>query len=98
LVGNAVRHGDPEGEIAVRIDGRDPDQITVEVRSSGAIPAELLPVLFEPFQNGDLHNRRGGLGLGLFLTREIVTAHRGTIEVAADPAAASFRVVLPRGT
>jgi len=97
LVGNAVRHGAAEGEIAVRIDGREPGQVTVEVRSMGPIPAELLPVLFEPFQNGDLHNRRGGLGLGLFLTREIVTAHRGTIEVAADAATASFRVALPRG-
>jgi two-component system, sensor histidine kinase and response regulator len=97
LVGNAVRHGAAEGEIAVRIDGREPDQVAVEVRSAGPIPAELLPVLFEPFQNGDLHNRRGGLGLGLFLTREIVTAHRGTIEVAPDAATASFRIVLPRG-
>jgi two-component system, sensor histidine kinase and response regulator len=97
LVGNAVRHGDPDGEIGVRIDGREPDQITVEVRSTGPIPAELLPVLFEPFQNGDLHNRRGGLGLGLFLTREIISAHGGKIEAAADSAVASFRVVLPRG-
>jgi signal transduction histidine kinase len=97
LVGNAVRHGAAEGEIAVRINGREPDQVAVEVRSAGPIPAELVPVLFEPFQNGDLHNRRGGLGLGLFLTREIVTAHRGTIEVAADATTTSFRVALPRG-
>jgi two-component system sensor histidine kinase/response regulator len=97
LVGNAVRHGAAEGAIAIRIDGRDPNQLAVEVRSAGPIPVELLPVLFEPFQNGDLHNRRGGLGLGLFLTREIVTAHRGTIEVAADAGSASFRVALPRG-
>jgi two-component system sensor histidine kinase/response regulator len=97
LIGNAVRHGAAEGEIAVRIDGRDADQVTVEVRSAGPIPAELMPVLFEPFQNGDLHNRRGGLGLGLFLTREIVTAHSGTIEVIADDDTASFQVELPRG-
>lgn len=97
LVGNAVRHGAADGAIAVRIDGRDPEQVTVEVRSVGPIPVELLPVLFEPFQNGDLHSRRGGLGLGLFLTREIVTAHRGMIGVAADDGSASFRVALPRG-
>jgi K+-sensing histidine kinase KdpD len=97
LVGNAVRHGAADGAIAVRIDGRGLEQVTVEVRSAGPIPVGLLPVLFEPFQNGDLHNRRAGLGLGLFLTREIVTAHRGTIEVAAQDDSAAFQVVLPRG-
>lgn len=98
LIGNAVRHGTPDGRIAIRIDGRASEQVTFEVRSAGPIPVELLPVLFEPFQNGDLHNRRGGLGLGLFLAREIVTAHRGTIEVAAEEDAASFKVELPRGS
>jgi two-component system, sensor histidine kinase and response regulator len=97
LVGNALRHGTPGGAIGVRIDGRDPLRVMIEVRSAGAVPSELLPVLFKPFQNGEMGTRRGGLGLGLFVTREIVAAHGGTLEVASANDITTFTVSLPRG-
>ncbi|MCB9553292.1 MAG: hypothetical protein H6705_15715, partial [Myxococcales bacterium] len=37
-----------------------------------------------------------GLGLGLYITNEIVVAHRGTIEVRSDDGGTAFRVCLPR--
>jgi len=98
LVDNAVRHGTPGGTVDVRIDGRDESRVTVDVRSVGTIAADLLPVVFEPFQDGELQNRRGGLGLGLFITREIVAAHRGSVGVISAGDATTFTLSLPRGS
>jgi PAS domain S-box-containing protein len=84
LLSNALGHGTPEGAVTVEIDGNAPDAITVHVRNQGAISAELLPKLFEPFQGGDRRGSRGdGLGLGLFITRQIVIAHGGSISVTS---------------
>src|SRR5690606_26334256 len=48
LVANALRHGDPEADVAVRVDGDAPGEVVVVVRNGGEIPAELAPHLFEP--------------------------------------------------
>ena len=61
------------------------------------MPPELLRVLFDPFQRGRADGRNlGGLGLGLYIVREIVHAHGGTIDVTSDAEATTFRVRLPR--
>ena len=67
------------------------------VRNEGSvIPSDLLDTLFEPFRRGD---RRGSIGLGLFITREIVQAHGGTIGVTSSHADGTrFTVRLPRST
>lgn len=69
----------------------------MEVRSAGAVASDVLPVLFKPFQNGEMGTRRGGLGLGLFVTCEIVAAHGGILEVASANDITTFTVSLPRG-
>jgi two-component system sensor histidine kinase/response regulator len=96
LVGNAFRHGVAQGPIRIEIGGGDPACVTVSVSNDGAIAAELLPVLFEPFQGGVLLDRRTGLGLGLFLSRELIVAHGGTLEVASAGDPTTFKVALPR--
>jgi signal transduction histidine kinase len=96
LVGNAFRHGAAEGPVRIVIAGDEPARVTIAVSNDGAIAAELLPVLFEPFQGGALLNRRAGLGLGLFLAREIVAAHGGTLEVSSAGDRSTFTVTLPR--
>jgi signal transduction histidine kinase len=71
----------------------------VTVHNEGPpIPAELLPVLYEPFTRGARATAsRRGLGLGLFIVKQIVVAHGGTIgvESAAD-IGTTFTVRLPR--
>jgi signal transduction histidine kinase/CheY-like chemotaxis protein len=98
LVGNAGEHGRPGTPIVVRLDGTDAARVSLDAHNSGAIPRELLPHLFVPFRSTQ-HRRAGarGLGLGLFIIREIVQAHGGTIDVTSDDAAGTtFRIDLPR--
>jgi signal transduction histidine kinase len=98
LVGNALAHGSPTEDVRVTLDGSGSD-LLLAVRNHGAtIPPALLPVIFEPFRRGPgatSHPR--GLGLGLYITREIVRAHQGTIEVeSSDDRGTVFTVRLPR--
>ena len=98
LGGNALQHGEGGGPVQVRIDGTEPDLVRVEVRNAGAIPADLLPRLFEPMTAGDRRRDRShGLGLGLFISREIARSHGGDIQVSSSPAGGTrFEVTLPR--
>jgi two-component system, chemotaxis family, CheB/CheR fusion protein len=79
LLSNAVEHAaaSPTVEVTIRRSGQ---VAVVQVRDHGpGIAASLLPMLFQPYTRlGQKHS--AGLGLGLYLAREIVTAHGGTIE------------------
>jgi signal transduction histidine kinase len=98
LMSNAIRHGAPQQPIRVSMRADPRRGVVIEVRNGGIIPADLLPIIFDPFRRGELHERRsGGLGLGLFITREIVEAHRGSLGVACSDDETVFTVELPRG-
>jgi signal transduction histidine kinase len=100
LVGNALEYGDPERPIDVQL-AAGGDLATFSVHSHGApIAPELLPVLFEPYRRGDARNARSkGLGLGLFITQQIVHAHEGRVEVRSTAEeGTTFTVTLPRGS
>jgi signal transduction histidine kinase len=95
LVSNALEHGHPESEVRVRATS-DGKELRLEVQNDGApIAPELLPEVFEPFRRGGAAPR-GGLGLGLFIVREIVRAHGGEVSVESDAArGTTFTVRLP---
>lgn len=96
LLANGVAHSVEGGPVRVTIDGEQEDCVRVYVRSSGLIPAERLPSLFEAFQGGQGEGR--GLGLGLYIARELVLAHDGTIYVRSTPDNGTTVVLrLPRG-
>jgi signal transduction histidine kinase len=97
LLGNAVRHGSPEGPVQVTLKG-EPARVVLCVHNAGHIPPQLLPRVFEPFQsNRDSRSRAGGLGLGLYIVQQIVLAHGGSVEVQSTPSeGTSFHVMLPR--
>lgn len=72
----------------------------IEVRNTGpAIPAELLPSVFEPFQSTKTTGRNGKArcsGLGLALVRDLVQENGGTIEVkSSSDSGTLFRIILP---
>jgi signal transduction histidine kinase len=95
LVANASQHGEPEHEIVIRADGHAADAVVIEVRNHGCIPPRLLPELFDPFRGS--RDRSAGVGLGLFIVRELVRAHAGTVDVRSSAdAGTTFVIRLPR--
>ena len=77
LLGNAVQHGSPEDGVRVRVDGDAPD--TVRSRSTTWAPsrASCSRHVFDPLIGGERRRDKArGLGLGLFITREIATRAR----------------------
>lgn len=96
LVGNAARHGEA-GPIEATLDGREREEVMLVVYNRGTIPPALMPHLFDPFRQGD--SSRSGLGLGLFITKQIVEAHGGSLAVCSSPSeGTSFQMRLPRNT
>lgn len=98
LVANAGQHGSERGEIRVRIDGNAADWMVLEVHNRGSIPPDLLATLFDPFRTTRATRAKSqGLGLGLFIVREIVRAHGGTVTVQSSEAeGTTFTVRMPR--
>jgi sigma-B regulation protein RsbU (phosphoserine phosphatase) len=97
LASNAAQYGKPGGSVTVevaRTGGFATIAVVNEIRDA-PISGDLLDTLFDPFKRGRDTKRRGGLGLGLYIVREIVRAHGGTIEVTSNEAGTTFRVALP---
>ena len=99
LVDNAVRHG--AGTIRITLahevapaGGAGEVVLTVDDAGEG-VPEENRPYVFSKFWHG---GQRSGTGLGLYVTRGLVEAHDGEVEVGGSPAGgARFRVRLPAG-
>jgi len=97
LVGNALRHGSAEFPVQVAADGSAAGEIVLRVANRGTIPPEFLAQLFEPFRTRSAASAaQGGLGLGLFIVREIARAHGGSVQVACDGGTIVFTARLPR--
>ena len=98
LAANALMHGAHESPVCVALAGEG-EAVVLSVSNRGpVIPPELVERLFEPFQQGAENVGAGqrGLGLGLFIVREIVRAHGGTIDVRSGDDLTTFAVTLPR--
>jgi signal transduction histidine kinase len=96
LIGNAERHGVSDSPVVVRLDGQH-DEVTFSVHNGGVIAPDVLPDLFDPFRSGREKASRDGLGLGLFIVRQVVEAHGGDVQVTStEEAGTTVRVCLPR--
>jgi PAS domain S-box-containing protein len=102
LVKNAVKFTPGGGTITIRTrneDGEAGERLVIEVTDTGiGIEPEILPTIWDPFQQGEttITRRFGGLGLGLAISRGVIEAHGGTL-VAESPGkgrGTTFRVVL----
>jgi two-component system sensor histidine kinase/response regulator len=95
LIGNAVRHGTRDEAVQLRVRAAS-GTLVIEVQNGGAIPDALLSCLFDPFRSGKRASREG-LGLGLYIVRQIVEAHDGTIQVHSSvETGVTFRVEIPK--
>jgi signal transduction histidine kinase/CheY-like chemotaxis protein len=100
LISNAIHHGLSETPITIEA-RQDGEELQVDIHNEGPpIPEALRATLFEPFRRGDRDSRASksaGLGLGLYISRELVVAHGGDISVRSSSAeGTTFRVTLPR--
>jgi hypothetical protein len=98
LIANAGQHGAKGSDIVIRLDGSAEHEVRLQIHNDGAIPPALLPTIFDPFRTS---RHRGaasaGLGLGLFIVREIVRAHGGTVTVASsEDSGTTFTLTVPR--
>jgi signal transduction histidine kinase len=101
LLNNAVQHGATDAPVILEAHG-GPDAVVVQVKNQGpAIAADALQVIFNPLvqvaSTGD-ERHSSSLGLGLFIARNIVLGHGGTLGVeSSDAAGTVFTARLPRG-
>ncbi|NTX35853.1 response regulator [Myxococcus sp. CA033] len=100
LITNALQYGAERAPVRVTLRA-EADEVVFAVHNRGpVIPDDLVPVLFNPFRQGQHAQRRvagGGLGLGLYIVEQIVRSHGGTVSVRSSEAeGTTFTVVLPR--
>ncbi|MBX8470906.1 HAMP domain-containing histidine kinase [Pseudomonas sp. RIT778] len=100
LIGNALQHGSNPREVLVTLRG-DSGSVHLSVQNYGnPIPEEAIGTIFDPLVRSadeELGQPSTSLGLGLFIVKEVVTAHGGTIEVSSSEADGTlFSVTLPR--
>ena len=102
LLINAAKYTPPGGTLTIAA-ARDGGDAVLRIRDTGAgISAELLPHVFELFEQGPqaIDRPHGGLGLGLAIVKSLVALHGGTVSAHSDgPGRGSeFVVRLPAGT
>jgi len=102
LLENAVQHGARSEPITLRAYG-EADKVTVQVRNHGRpIPPDQLQVIFDPLVQipsaaAGEEEEAPGLGLGLYIAREIVQMHGGTMSAeSSDRDGTVFSARLPR--
>jgi signal transduction histidine kinase len=100
LIGNALQHGSNNSAVKLTLKG-EADSVRLTVHNDGApIPPEAIGTIFDPLVRSadeELGGPGTSLGLGLFIVKEVVKAHQGTIEVSSNETDGTlFTVVLPR--
>lgn len=101
LLGNAIQHGDVKSPVCVTAE-KDEEGTQISVHNKGStIPPNMIPRLFDCLFQGPSDQRADddnstSLGLGLYIVKEIMTAHGGTIQVrSTDTDGTTFVARLP---
>ena len=100
ILANAVKFS-PEGGIVTLIARDEPESLVIEVLDEGiGIPLEDQLHIFEDFYRASNVDQFGGAGLGLSITKKIMEAHQGQIEVESpyqpDKSGTKFTIIIPR--
>lgn len=98
LLSNAIQYGFPDSPIRLDLKG-DSSRLTVMVVNEAIpIPAERIKSIFDPLTRGVAEDEpTDNLGLGLYITKEVVVAHDGNISVmSSEIEVMVFTARLPR--
>jgi signal transduction histidine kinase len=98
LVDNAIKYSPQGGPITVGVTLPDAATVCLTVRDQGlGVPEEYRTFIFDRLGQGHAASHRSGLGLGLYISRQIVEMHGGTLDATFPEGGGSvFRVRLPR--
>jgi signal transduction histidine kinase len=100
IASNAAHYGKPGAPILIDVNS-DGDQARIGIHNTnrGApISPTVLATLFDPHRRGsESHRNSAGLGLGLYIVKQIVEAHHGTVKATSDETGTEFTVLLPVG-
>jgi signal transduction histidine kinase len=99
LLDNAIKYSPQGGLVKIDVNLLDNAMFCLSVTDQGiGIPLERRDQIFERFYQAHEQNYLSGMGLGLYITRQIVELHGGQIEVEFPPEGGTrFIVKLPRG-
>jgi signal transduction histidine kinase len=102
LMRNALEYGKRNGTVTVACKGKS-DEFLLSVHNEGRpISLAKQQEIFEPMKRGEREDEgrrasNGGIGLGLYIVKQIATAHGGTVELSSNAkAGTTFTVRLPR--
>ena len=96
LLANVVRYCRPGDQVTVTLTAEGAVAVVVIADSGPGIPAAELPHVFERLWRGTADSDEAGLGIGLAIVREVVTAHGGTVAAESDGSSGtSFSLRLP---
>ncbi len=87
LLRNAIKFSTPGGSIFITSANESPGSFTLEIADQGiGIEPRFLPFVFDAYHQGDRsrHQRYGGLGLGMYISKGLVESQHGTLTVASD--------------
>jgi signal transduction histidine kinase len=96
LLQNAIKFTPQGGHISVTVERRNIDTVVSVLDNGPGIETDKLPVLFQKFQRMEIGERREGVGLGLYIVKELVSAQGGRVEVDSVVGRGScFSVIFP---
>lgn len=95
LLSNARHHGQPNASIRLTI-SHDENNLIIEVSNeANEIDPDVVANLFSPFKKSSSTRGRAGLGLGLYIAKEIITGHQGELTYHYQEPHVIFRIALP---
>jgi PAS domain S-box-containing protein len=96
LLQNAFKFTADRGQIRINLEWRDPEAVISVLDTGPGIDPEKLSSLFQKFQRIEIIERQDGIGLGLYIVKQLVEAHSGRVEVESTVGkGSSFSVFFP---
>ena len=101
IIANAIKYSDPETEIRIELKDEEGYFVISVIDKGPGIEKEKVTQIFEPFyqtaENKKLYGVDTGLGLGLYISQELVARHNGSIQVTSEVGKGStFAIFLPK--
>lgn len=84
LVNNAIKYAPESTEITIKVDSLKKAHRISVIDTGKGIPAENIPHLFERYYQVNKRSKTAGLGLGLYISAEIIRVHEGEIGVKSE--------------